>query len=186
MKRYRSSGIDAQPGEARWRTALAWLAVAVLWLLAGPAGAQGVNDGFDPAPNGSITALRLFPDGDLLVGGAFNTIAGQSRSGLARLRPDGAVASGFANTVVVGEINDIAFDANGRVILVGDFSQVGGVPRARIARLNANGTLDAGFNPGANARVRAVLVQADGHLMLAGEFTALGGAPGSRASTPPE
>jgi hypothetical protein len=59
MKRYRSGGIYAQPGVPGWRTALAWLAFAVLWLQTGQAGAQGVNDGFDPAPNGSITALRL-------------------------------------------------------------------------------------------------------------------------------
>ena len=53
--------------------------------------AQSLSDGFQPAPNGSVATLLVQPDGKILVGGAFTTIAGQQRQRLARLDADGNV-----------------------------------------------------------------------------------------------
>jgi uncharacterized delta-60 repeat protein len=47
-----------------------------------------------PEPDAVVAALLLQPDGKLLVGGNFETIAGRQRSGLARLLPPGILATG--------------------------------------------------------------------------------------------
>lgn len=65
---------------------------------------------------------------------------------------------------------------NNKLVVGGDFTQANGVPRRRIARLNADGTLDASFSlpsstKGADASVRAVVVQSDGRVVLGGQFT---------------
>jgi hypothetical protein len=44
-----------------------------------------VDASFNPAPNGSVTAVALQPDGRLMVGGSFSNIGGISRTGIARL-----------------------------------------------------------------------------------------------------
>ena len=66
--------------------------------------------------------------------------------------------------------------SNNKLYVAGDFTQANGVPRQRIARLNADGTMDSSFSApsttmGADAAVRAVLVQSDGRVVIGGFFT---------------
>lgn len=66
--------------------------------------------------------------------------------------------------------------SNNKLYVGGDFTHANFVPRQRIARLNADGTLDSTFSlpsttMGADAAVRAVLVQSDGRLVIGGFFT---------------
>ncbi len=70
----------------------------------------------------------------------------------------------------------MSVQADGKVLISGFFfTTVGGQTRNRIARLNTNGTLDSAFNPNANERVRAIVVQADGKILIGGAFTSVGG-----------
>ena len=57
---------------------------------------------FDPtyAPNisgGTVYATALQPNGELVIGGTFSSIGGNSRSRLARLYSNGTVDTGFLN-----------------------------------------------------------------------------------------
>ena len=55
---------------------------------------------FNPTLNASVYALEVSPDGNLLVGGEFTTVNGQSRVGLVSLSPvTGATNTGFVATV---------------------------------------------------------------------------------------
>jgi uncharacterized delta-60 repeat protein len=74
---------------------------------------------------------------------------------------------------------------NNKLYVAGDFTQANGVPRQRIARLNAGGTLDATFSApsttmGADAAVRALLVQSDGRVVIGGFFTNVNSVVNSR------
>jgi len=146
------------------------------WLL-GPAVGwpQNANDGYDPNANGAVLALAVQPDGKALVVGSFTSIAGVTRTRLARLLVDGTTDPGFASVAVDGPVRSVAIQADGGIVIGGDFSQVGALVRNRIARLNANGSVDAGFNPNANGIVRALAVQADGRIVIGGQFTTLAG-----------
>jgi len=60
--------------------------------------ADGTVDAFDPQPNKQVFAIALQADGKVLVGGAFDTIGGQSRSVLARLANDTPAIQNLAVT----------------------------------------------------------------------------------------
>ena len=49
----------------------------------------GAVTGFAPSPNGAVLDLATTADGDLVAGGAFTTMAGQTARGVARLGPGG-------------------------------------------------------------------------------------------------
>jgi uncharacterized delta-60 repeat protein len=92
--------------------------------------------------DGSTNSFALQPDGKLLLGGDFQTIATQPRHALARLNADGTLDSGFAdlhfgisNTNPNGTIFGIAAQRNGDVIAVGNFSLADGQARQFAARV---------------------------------------------------
>lgn len=150
--------------------------LACLVLLAPLAGAQSVNDGFDPAPDNAVGVTLVLENGKLLIAGSFSTIAGQSRAGVARLLVDGRVDTAFANLPVTGGIVTQALEqADGALVISGDFTQVGASPRTRIARLLANGALDTSFAPTVNGVIWAITSDSSGRLLLGGEFTQVNG-----------
>ena len=79
-----------------------------------------------------------------------------------------------------GIVQALAVQPDGRILVGGQFTTLGGggtgtTMRNFIGRLNADGTLDTTFDPGANNRVYAIVVQPDGRILVAGLFTTLGG-----------
>jgi uncharacterized delta-60 repeat protein len=128
--------------------------------------------------NNSPYAIAIQPDGKLLIGGDFTTVAGLMRNRIARLNTDGTgdlsfAPSGGAN----GHVRVIALQGDGKMLVGGGFTAIDGQPRNRIARLNADGTLDPSFNPGtgANDYIFSVAVQSDGKLLVGGYFTSING-----------
>ena len=118
--------------------------------------------------------LRCRPMGEILVGGAFSSIGGQTRNNIARLNPDGSLDATFdpnANFFVEA----LAMQADGKILVGGLFTSIGGQTRNSIARLNSDGSLDATFDPNAHGQVHAVAVQADGKILVGGLFTSIGG-----------
>jgi uncharacterized delta-60 repeat protein len=146
-----------------------------------------VDSTFNPDPNGTVFALALQPNGQILAGGDFTTFAAGAvnRSKIARLNSNGSVDGAFdpgANNTVF----TLAVQDDGKILAGGDFTQLGGggtgsTTRNHLARINSNGTLDT-FNPGANARVWTLVLQPDGQILAGGYFTMLGG--GGTGSTP--
>jgi uncharacterized delta-60 repeat protein len=130
-----------------------------------------------------VLTLAVQADGRILVGGSFNSVAGQPRTNLARLNSDGTLDGSFTPAVTGGSgpsVYSLALQTDGKAVLGGLFSMVAGQPRANFARLNVDGTLDAGANPGPNNLVYGLALQADGKIVAAGDFTQLGGQPRNR------
>jgi uncharacterized delta-60 repeat protein len=143
--------------------------------------AQSALDGFDPNANGSIRAVVVQPDGKILIGGDFTSLApngGPSvmRNHIARLNHDGTLDSTFdpnANSVV----NTIALEADGHILVGGAFTSIGPFPHSHIARIDPTNGVAPAFGATANGPVFSIAIQTDGKILLGGFFTSAGGQP---------
>ncbi len=151
---------------------------------------------FNPGtgPDGEVFALAVQPDGKILLGGNFTSVAGQTRGGIARLNADGALDATFVGPVLNGfpnaSIESIALQPNGQPIIAGSFYLVPSPWRSGVARLTTTGALDVTFNPGFGAHieddtgflqtVQKVAVQLDGKILVGGYFTGFNGATRER------
>src|SRR5205085_73024 len=106
---------------------------------------------FNSGANGGgavVECLAVQPDGNVLVGGSFTTLSGQSQPTLGRVRPngtlDGSLQSMGALNLTLASLN---LQANGQILISGEFDDLAGQPRKNIGRLNKDGTLDGDFNP---------------------------------------
>jgi uncharacterized delta-60 repeat protein len=153
--------------------------------------ADGTLDGvFNPNPNvnGSIVAMYVQSNGQIVLGGSFTDLQPNGASNetqrdyIARVNADGSLDASF-DPEANSEVSCIAQQANGQLIVGGQFTafQPGGGSSATaaliftnyVARLNTNGTVDQSFNPDASASVLAVAVQGDGKILLGGSFNFL-------------
>lgn len=148
-----------------------------------------VDIGFNPGvgTDGNVNALLLQADGKVVIGGAFATVNGVSRRGLARLNSDGSVDSAFNSGGVGtfgGAVNDILQLDGGKLLVVGDFTSYNGTNRTRAVIVNADGTLDPSFNTGVgpNRVIYAVAPQPDGKFLIVGDFTSVSGATRNRVA----
>ena len=87
----------------------------------------------------SVTSLAVMPNGDVVAGGYFQTIAGAPIHGVARWDGTAWQAMG-APTVpwALGAIDRIAQLPNGDLLATGLFTQIGGVACSLIARWDGN------------------------------------------------
>jgi len=77
------------------------------------------------------------PNGTIYFSGAYDTVNGQSRHGLARLKPDGTLDPTFVPEVYVSPSPDaLALQADGKVLA--SSLVIGNVPKYNIVRLNAS------------------------------------------------
>ena len=137
--------------------------------LLGRLNADGTADTtFNPGASGGygagVSSLIVQPDSKILVGGIFNTLAGQAQRGVGRLNADGTLDTNFTSVVDVN-VYSLALQPDGKIVVGGDFTTLGGATRIHIGRLKADGTLDSEFNPGAEgdySGVYCLAIQADG------------------------
>lgn len=90
---------------------------------------------------GSIRALYVQDDNDILVAGSFSEPAPY----IGRMNSDGTEDTAFSSnaaSIFNGPINDITVQSDGKIIAVGEFTK----PTRYICRLNANGTEDTTFS----------------------------------------
>ena len=136
-----------------------------------------VDTAFDPGTDGGVYTIVVQPDGKILVGGTFGTLAGITRANIGRLNPDGTIDEGFDpgadNTVFT-----MTLQSDGKILVGGHFDGLGGgtgtTPRSRIGRLNVDGSVDT-FDPGADQLVQTIAVQSNGKIVVGGFFSTLGG-----------
>ena len=139
-----------------------------------------VDPGFDPEPNGSVMAILLLPNGQIVIGGQFTTMSNGVNQAdfVARLNHDG----GLDNTFIINPleyVDALALQPDGKIIIGGIFTQIfpatalSATAISYAARINPDGTLDATFIPQPNQSVSAIAVQPDGDVILAGYFTSL-------------
>jgi uncharacterized delta-60 repeat protein len=90
---------------------------------------------------GPVYALALQPDGRLLVGGAFTSVAVDgtltTRNRLARLDADGVLDMGW-NPNANNTVYALALRPDGKVFVGGAFTQMGGQSHGHIARLSSD------------------------------------------------
>jgi len=128
-----------------------------------------------------VSCLAVQSDGNILVGGVFTFLGGQSRNNLGRLNSNGTPDATFNPGVSGGlfpAVYCLAVQSDGKILVGGSFTTLGGQSRNNLGRLNTNGTIDATFNPGANGgEVYCLAVQPDGKILVGGNFTNLAGQP---------
>ncbi|MFM7102880.1 MAG: delta-60 repeat domain-containing protein, partial [Verrucomicrobiota bacterium] len=142
--------------------------------------------------NGPVHALTLDPDGRLYVGGAFTSLHGRPRAGLARLLPDGRIDESFSPTHFPdGPVVALAILPDGGILAAGDFQRAGGPdghPRAGLAAFDQAGGLRPEFGAGLGPRrwqasesrfapavdepgsIAALTALPDGGILAAGNF----------------
>lgn len=131
-----------------------------------------------PGPNGVVYAIKIQPNGDLIVGGDFTHYAGEPRAYLMRLFSDGSLDTDYSVSLN-GGVRALAASGDGRLWVGGGFTVVANRQRNRVARLFENGALDESFNPGAgpNSTVYAMGLQSDDRILLGGAFNEVNGSP---------
>jgi uncharacterized delta-60 repeat protein len=139
-----------------------------------------VDPSFSPAATGgsdpAVYAIAVEEDGNILVAGGFTTLAGQPRTRLARLHPDGTLDGTFYPEVDA-TVLALGLQADGKILVGGDFTSLGGQPRSRLGRLNRDGSVDTSFAVVANSRVCCLTEMSDGAVLVGGWFARLNGVP---------
>jgi uncharacterized delta-60 repeat protein len=141
-----------------------------------------------PVNQSRVEAIQVQPEGKILIGGGFNSLAPNggpsvNRTNIARLNPNGTVDVSF-DPSPGGSVEAISLQADGKILFGGWFIEVSpndgpAVPRNHIARMNANGTLDPSFNLSVDKHVYSITSEADGQIVIGGDFdsvTPVGGA----------
>jgi len=143
-----------------------------------------VDASFNPntnfGPTGSVRAIAIQPNGQILIGGLFTSVGGSNLNYLARLNSaDGSVDTNF-NVGVGG--NDVvlalAIDSQTRILVGGEFTRFSGVTRSGITRLNPDGTVDPTINFGAGAEggfVDTIAIQSNDEINVGGGFATFEG-----------
>jgi uncharacterized delta-60 repeat protein len=128
---------------------------------------------------GSVFALALQHNGQIVLGGRFTQYSGTNRTFIARVFGDGSLDFGF-NPVPNSWVQSLAVEPDDRILVGGFFIDINTVGRNRIARLNTNGSVDLTFDPGAGCvgaltndatQVRSIALQQFGRILAGGIFT---------------
>jgi len=126
-----------------------------------------------PDADADVYALATQPGGEVLAGGLFTRVGGESRAGFARVDGAGSVLAAPA-AQSGGRAAAVLRAPDGRVYVGGAFVRANGVPRDNLLRLAPDGTLDPDWHPDANASVSALALDAGGALYVGGDFTRIG------------
>ncbi|MBA2735927.1 MAG: hypothetical protein H0U50_03960, partial [Pyrinomonadaceae bacterium] len=84
--------------------------------------------------NSNVNAVKIQPDGKILIGGQFNRVQDVARFNIARLETNGSLDITFnaeANSVVF----DINLQTDNKILLGGEFTEINNISRVRVARL---------------------------------------------------
>ena len=135
---------------------------------------------------GSVQAVVVQPDGNLIVAGNFTVAGFTGHSGVTRLNLNGLVDGSFNPPdfykfdlfllkIRAAVIYAVAVQPDGKILVGGDFDRVGFTTARRgIVRLNANGSLDTGFNVpsfgNVGFKVYDIKIQSDNRIILGGDF----------------
>ncbi|WED63726.1 immunoglobulin domain-containing protein [Synoicihabitans lomoniglobus] len=122
-----------------------------------------------------INALLVQPDGKVVIGGSFTTVAGAGN--LARLNVNGSVDTTFQSYGFNRAVLSLSVTSDGRILAGGDFESYrpdanSYIPRSYLAVLRADGTLDSDvLLPVLNNSVNLVLGLSDGKILVGGGFS---------------
>lgn len=117
--------------------------------------------GFPVQVNGRVECLVIQPDDKILLSGLFKSVAGQPRTNIARLNPDGTVDETFIPGTSLSP-DRLIVQPDGKILVM--------APMSTLARLNHDGSLDTGFSPqAALGLVWSMALQPDGRVIVGGQ-----------------
>ena len=128
-------------------------------------------------PNSWVRSIiPIGTEGDILIGGDFDTINGEPHHSVARLDAnDLSIDPGFdaGISAVPTSITQLIEQPDGRILVAGGFADFHGAPFRNLVRLEADGSIDPTFQPGTgpSSTVKAMRLLPNGQIMIAGEFT---------------
>lgn len=142
---------------------------------------SALGSGIGGANNPSVGALATMPDGDLVVGGAFDTAGGAPAFAIARWDGSGwSALMGGMNA----SVDALLVLPNGDLVAGGYFAFAGGMPVNRIARWDGSSWSPLGAGPGLpiSTWVSTIVRLPDGDLVVGtGDFPFFMGTPVVRA-----
>ncbi len=157
-----------------------------------------VDELFDPGigPNSNVTAVAVWPDGNVAIAGDFTTVSGVPRGGVARLRPDGSLdltfdpGSGASHTNGTPFLRVLLPQNDGGLFVGGRFTHFSSRYGRLLTLLREDGSADTNFTsrfPGPiigpvpqgpvydSTVLYSLAQQSDGGLLAGGDFIASGG-----------
>ena len=115
----------------------------------------------------------LQPDGRVVIAGHFSDASPDCESYcVLRLASNGTVDGSFAVTRVVGAVNHLVRQTDGRILVAGNFGGLDDHDSFFIGRLNANGGADTGFSNTALrfSNISRVVALPDQRIIIGGEM----------------
>ena len=99
-----------------------------------------LDTGFNSAPgaNGSVYALAVQTDNNIVIGGNFSTYASTALSRVARLYPDGTRDTTFTNFGINNIVQAIALQSDGGLLIGGTFTTINNTNFPYLGRLYGN------------------------------------------------
>jgi uncharacterized delta-60 repeat protein len=97
--------------------------------------------------DGDVDAIALQTNGNIIIGGTFETVCGKAVTNLARLMSDGTLDVSFGTGTDRGVLG-LAQQPDGKIIVGGSFTELQGVPCVGLGRLLPDGEVDTNFNTG--------------------------------------
>lgn len=96
-------------------------------------------------PDGAVKALLVDPDNNIVLGGSFLSVAGLSRSHIARLSSDGTLDPRINfGTGADADVNTLAIQSDGMLLLGGAFNNFNGFVRQHLVRVYGGSISGAG------------------------------------------
>ena len=122
-------------------------------------------------------------NGQILVGGIFSNVNGQTHTKLARINADGSVDASF-NPVFSDRVVIVVSEPDGKILAGGDFETVNGQTEKHLVRLNYDGSVDTTFSAqvtnmppliAAPVAVNTITPFGDGRYYIGGNFAKING-----------
>lgn len=122
-----------------------------------------------------VNALAVSADGNaIFVGGRFDSVAGQARQNIAKVKSNGVLESDW-NLPSDGQVEALHLGGDGWLYAAGTFRQIGARARTGVARLSPtnDGLADEQWHPDPSGDVYDLSLDEHGMVYLAGDFTAV-------------
>lgn len=126
-----------------------------------------------------VVSVAIQPDQKVLIGGKFSNVGGVQRRGLARLKTDGTLDSGFLpyfySYAAWANVYKVFARPDGKIFLFGDIGI--GASQKSMLKLNSDGSLDPSFKADIRFELTGKQVEpldawfeADGKILIVGYF----------------
>jgi len=120
------------------------------------------------ATDGGENVISYLGSYDYAIGGAFDTLSGNSCQNVGTIGGDG---SGFSNRGADGSVYGISQQTDGKLLVAGGFSTIGSDStgaHTSLGRFNSNGTVDETFSPSLYDAANCVLAEPYGEILAGG------------------